>query len=89
MLVFGLRYNAVMPMRRINVVMSLRPTVQPSALSRSHNMRALANGSSRCSSSMCRISLRSASPIGSLSHSQYTEPRLMPTVSAWRVIGKG
>ena len=31
-------------MRRISVVMCLRPTVKPSALSRSHNMRAPANG---------------------------------------------
>jgi len=67
LLVFGLRYSAVIPMRRISVVMCLRPTAKPSARNRSRNMRAPANGTSRCNSSMRRISLRSPSLIGSLS----------------------
>ena len=65
LLVFGLRYSAVMPMRRISVVMCLRPTVKPSVRNRSRNIRAPANGSSKCSSSMRRMSFRSASLTGS------------------------
>ena len=47
LLVFGLRYSAVIPMRRISVVMCLWPTDKLSARSRPRNIRAPANGITR------------------------------------------
>ena len=59
LLVFGFRYRAVLPMRPIDVVMCLRLTAKRSARSRPHDMRAPANGSSKCNFSMRRIIISS------------------------------
>jgi hypothetical protein len=64
LLVLGLRYSAVIAMRRINRVIRFRQTITPSARSRSRSIRAPANGSSRCNSSMRLISVSSLSLTG-------------------------
>ena len=55
LLVFGRRYSASIPIRRIRVATASRPPVMPSARSRSRSIRLPAKGCSRCNSSIRRM----------------------------------
>src|SRR5450756_1263328 len=61
MLVRGFRYKVAMPIWRMSATTCLRPTGKPSVCSRSRRRRLPRNGHFRCSSSMRRISIKSAS----------------------------
>ena len=63
-LVRGFWYTAAMSIVRIGVATCLRPMKWPSPLSKSRIMRLPANGCSRCSSSMRRITPKSAPEVG-------------------------